>query len=50
MRVVNILSHVGDVVFAAEDFYELRLIVADASLHKVHAWTEQSFECIHVQN
>lgn len=44
------LSDVRDVVFTAEDLDQLRLVVANVSLHNVHARTQEALECVHVQN
>lgn len=44
------LSDVRDVVFTAKDLDQLRLVVADVSLHNVHTRTQQALERVHVQN
>lgn len=44
------LSDVCDVIFAAEYFDELCLVVANTTLHDFHTWAKQSFECVHIQD
>lgn len=44
------LSDVGDVGLGTEYLDEVFLVVVDAALHDVHAWSQQSLERLDIQD
>lgn len=46
----DFLSCIANVVFGAKDFDKLRLVVINVALHDLHAWSQQAFECSHLQD
>lgn len=48
--VSDFLSCIGDIIFAAKDLHQLRLIIINVALHDVHAGSKQTLECSHIEN
>lgn len=48
--VSDFLSCIGDIIFAAKDLHQLRLIIINVALHNVHAGSKQTLECSHIEN
>lgn len=47
---INHSSDISHVLLGAKDFHQLIFVVLDVPLHYVHAWTQQTFKCVNVQN
>lgn len=47
---INHSSDISHILLGAKDFHQLIFVVLDVPLHYVHAWTQQTFKCVNVQN